>query len=391
MSLSPTVAQNTTKLVNVTATIPEDSFPIHSERFANICLDIAPWSQGRLYDVVARDCNATKRTQHWKWTNSDQILNVETFLCLASRGGALIVTACAEGDDSHQQWTCAGSYIEQLSTGRCLTLHEQALDHGITLDRVLMTQQNQGDDDDESMAYDFETELIVNVTNCGEILQSPKEQAWDSAWEEIAHERLNSTESEHEPLCPSNSSAHKLSRCYAQDMTNVTLATGNDQAWATCNQLGFYTSGFYHTSIEGNEAQISGMECCASDYVFTGQDEIPNIDHGEDCRDIEWWSFIEGAISESWFRCPRGMFLKGFSFQAHGTSHQISKARCCKGSLRPVLYEHCYTEHSRTVANSGIHKCTLAGYHITSALKDGCLAVGDTVECNEEITCCMQQ
>lgn len=130
-------------------------------------------------------------------------------------------------------------------------------------------------------------------------------------------------------------------------------------SWTTCHWLGYYTAGLYHVDHEYLNI-ITGMKCCANSFVFTGQPDSPITNHTEECSEMEWWSFKDAEITEGWFRCPPGMFLKGFRLSSTPGLHGIRKAQCCKPHSSPNKYAYYYTHKVQRAGEMGAHTCTLS-------------------------------
>jgi len=128
--------------------------------------------------------------------------------------------------------------------------------------------------------------------------------------------------SEGQSICEApgrNSSSHAISRCCMEDIDY------RRWRWTTCHWLGYYTAGLYHLDHEYLNV-ITGIRCCANSFIFTGQPDSPITNHTEECSEMEWWSFKDAEITEGWFHCPLGMFLKGFRLTSTSGLHGIRKA-----------------------------------------------------------------
>ena len=97
----------------------------------------------------------------------------------------------------------------------------------------------------------FADGTVVGVLeDCGDI---------DQMWEAVSNDSVQQS------ICSfSGNTSHTLPRCYVKDITVPA------QNWTTCDRIGYYTSGFYHISHHDLNA-ITGMQCCASSYVFTSR------------------------------------------------------------------------------------------------------------------------
>ena len=351
----------------VAVEIPLEAFLIQS-RHTNSCLDIdyldSPeqnLESASLYKVVLAECNSTAREQYWMWTDNNQLLHFSTHLCLAAAASneseftdTLFLTLCNQRD-STQEWLCAESFIEQPTSARCIAVkHSETVDYAEELDQYLNNETTSNN-------------LTVSIEDCS---AASTNQMWNAITQSVSK-----FESEEQTIC-TKSETHRLSRCYVKDMEPSNRTT--------CDRPGYYTSAFYHINWQSLDS-ITGMKCCATSHVFTGRPESPVAIHQEECQEVEWWSYEDATVAKGWFRCPvEGMFLKGFHLSPEAGLHGIRRAKCCKPATSRSQYEHCYTDRVQRLKNSGVHACSLSGYHITAAFKTAC----SQFACIEEITCC---
>lgn len=380
------------------------------------------------------DCRPDSRDQYWRWTDGDSLLHLGTFLCLTALvsehdGGdseenlvpdKLVLMHCRDGD-IRQKWSCAGDFIEHSNSGKCITAstttcpprdtertrnkrneHLERLADELhqflknsTLDVPTEKSMN------ETLLRENSTRLMVNVTYAANLdfcEQSNTRQLWCSLDDTL--QTTNQSESGfgissvgRHSICSRNYTlTHNIAPCYVKDMTETSGLSLYLAEWTTCDQIGYYATGFYHTDqVSGNGATglLTGMDCCASSSVFTGQPDTPPSTHEEECVENEWWNWQDTLISEGWFTCPRGMFLKGFliSTRSFSYGHYVWKVMCCKPHSSPVVYEHCYTDYGRNTEDTGVHRCSLEGYHVTGMYKKDCVGSNDSCV-EEELTCC---
>lgn len=457
--------------------IPPDAYQIHNVK-TNSCLTAlkvgnnAKAPAAGLYNVSTAECNSSLSQQFWQWTKNDTILNIGSYLCLTttvtgsgigSDGGSetemLALSPCMDSD-SRQKWSCAGNFIQQPTSGKCVTTsddseeagvdsessqtsdehssetsdtssnkEEASVNHNIIMNSISkrdtyihqMVEEldhflydNDDDDDNENEDSNDSTDLgdtsretngtanayrpvAVTARYCTE---QDELQMWIGVprnEENLAASSSNSGNS----ICSLNGTTeHNLPRCYASDMESImSILSSYDldvSEWITCEKHGYYVTGFYHTHLAGDGTQhvreglISGMQCCATSSVFTGETNSPVTDYQDDCDEVEWWSFQDVLISEGWFSCPKGKFLKGFkvglSLYYDGV-HRIFKASCCRPHSAGDIYEHCYTDNSQKVDNTGVHTCRMEGYLVTAMYLSGCVEGGG---CTENLTCCIE-
>ena len=452
--------------------IPSDAFQIQNIK-TNSCLTALKMENRddsdtpNLYNVSMTECNSSLSQQFWQWTENDTILNIGSYLCLttvdeSSTGSEdneaemLALTPCTDSDN-RQKWSCTGSFIQQPTSGKCLTCSYRDM---IASDgEGGEDESDQMSDEDSSESSDSEEEMssYLNdvskrdthlkqiVEELGQFLHDSNDSTSDSGQsnEESSDSGtfqgnangISSQQAMQEPLmtaqyctqqdefqmwigvpknqddsvasslndgnsiCSLNGTTeHNLARCYANDMESAMSLVDNDDLyaseWIKCDKHGYYVTGFYHTHLGSDlhvrEGLITGMQCCATSSVFTGEIASPVTDYQDECDEVEWWSFQDVLISEGWFSCPKGKFLKGFeiglSFDYEGV-HRIFKASCCRPHSATDVYEHCYTDRSRRLDDTGVHTCRMEGYLVTGMYLNGCT---DDGECMENLTCCIE-
>ncbi len=477
--------------LNLIDTIPPDAYQIFNTR-TNSCLtshkvESNTQEATNLYNVSTTECNSSLSQQFWRWTENNTILNIASYLCLTTVGGSgtgseggnetevLALAPCMDSDN-RQKWSCAGSFIQQPTSGKCLTTSDVMVSHGegpgdegessLTSDehssessdtshsdddeetfmnhlndiskretylnqmmqelgQFIDSSDDNNDDDDESTDTSDSSDSTnhadtSHVTNNGTAAgvhrqvtaQYCTEQDELQMWIGIPRNQDNpaatlSSNSAGTSICSLNgTTGHNLPRCYTNDMESIIsmLSSYNldISEWITCEKHGYYVTGFYHThrTHTGNdnsngmqhvrEGLISGMQCCATSSVFTGESNTPATDYQDECDEVEWWSFQDVLISEGWFSCPKGKFLKGFKVGLslyHDGVHRIFKASCCRPQSATDVYEHCYTDKSRRRDNTGVHTCRMEGYLVTAMYLNGCV---EGEGCTENLTCCIE-
>lgn len=453
--------------LNVIDPIPDDAFQIQNSK-TNTCLTATKFSNEhtpgsspsaeKLYIVSMAECNPSFSQQFWQWTSNDSIINVGNYLCLTTlrtnlsnnnttdNVEMLVLKSCFESD-RNQKWSCSGRYIQQPTSGKCLSapkskegnydLESRDLDLGEEDDGEVIGPRRRRNthlmemveelgqflhDIDEQMSDDDEQEYSNsqsesqsrNDTTDRDIYQTMASaqycrlynefQMWDAITKDnISNFSTNSSllTNYEKTICSQDENAeHTLPPCYVNNMdsiSHVLLSSDlEDAEWITCDKHGYYVTGFYHTHLSNTgmhlrDGLITGMQCCATRSVFTGEAGSPVPDsHEDDCDEVEWWSFHDILMSEGWFSCPKGKFLKGFEIgpneSRHGV-HRIYKARCCRRHTATDVYEHCYTDQSRKVDDTGVHTCRMKGYIVTAMYLDRCTGDG---ECTEKLTCCIE-
>ena len=442
--------------------IPDDAFQIQNLK-TNSCLTVLKIvdntatisTTSKLYHVSTAECNSTLPQQFWKWTDNDTILHIGSYLCLATVNQTdgtnnnedwdvdmLVLMPCVESD-GRQKWSCSGRYIQQPTSGKCITEREKEVDGMDDGDSTETSENSNTEEEEEEEEEERErrrrnTDLRQMVEELGQFLNNVddsdnnnSEDSTDRSFQSsngiTAHQRtvitveyctlhsqlqmwfgipkgggdgLSNTRNSNNDnsICSQNgTSEHTLPACYTNNMESISqVTTLTSHEWITCDKHGYYVTGFYHTHI-GNaglhvrDGLITGMQCCATNSVFTGEPESPVPDnHQDDCDDVEWWSFQDVLISEGWFLCPKGKFLKGFEIGPsiyHKGVHRIYKASCCRPHSASDVYKHCYTDKSRRIESTGIHTCRMEGYLVTAMYLDGCV---DGEGCTEKLTCCIE-
>ena len=423
-----------------------------------------------LYIVSLAHCNSSQPQQFWLWTTNDTIINAGSYLCLTTVDGVendeddeeenLALMPCLKSN-RRQKWNCAGEYIEQPTSGKCLTAsgelsrvprgreRNDSVETREKSDDVTTSKDRSRGMDNSSVAhensakadrYERDASLKEMVEELGQFLQERNEtidEDWINAssnttengstvampkpmvsvqqcsisddfqvWAGVPkNEQVSSSIDGHDSICSQNGTTdHNLSPCYANNMESIQPVESPHgysympEEWLVCDKQGYYVTGFYHTSHQNaghheREGLVTGMQCCATSSVFTGEPDSPPApsNQDDDCDEVEWWSFEDVLISEGWFSCPKGKFLKGVkvgpSSYHHGV-HRIYKALCCRPRSASDIYEHCYTDRSRRMDDTGIHGCRMDGYLVTAMYLSGCVEEGS--ECSEQLTCCIE-
>ena len=291
-----------------------------------------------MYILLLNTCNQNSAVQQWKWNKDNQLYNLDTLQCISTGPeGLLELRKCISGDVL-QQWLCANHFIEQPSTGNCITVKEN-------------TQQ-----------------LIVEQCN-----MENYRQLWnkynDSLQSEIGFSLLHllGDDSTVEPIC-TLPHIHTIPDCY-----NETVHLG----WSSCQVLGYFVTGLYHMD---NLNLITKFHCCYTTHVFTGQPETASNAEPEICDDVTWWS---SQSSMGWFKCPTGSYFKGYLRGEKEGLLAVQLVRCCRTVQAPSIYRYCYTDS--TFGSKWLHECSRAGYHIAGIYKTDC----HFKECIEKLLCCI--
>ena len=218
-----------------------------------------------LYKVVLTECNTCVLGKYWQWTKDNQILHVQSSLCLSSDqvGRPLKLKPCNR-EESDQEWLCAERYIKQPESVNCATADNQSHWED-ALERLLNNQPLEDREEQGSM--------VASLTACQ---SEHSKQIWNAVTQTV-------NASEGWSVCEApggNSSSHAISRCCIEDTEHQT------QRWTTCHWLGYYAAGFYHVDGEHLNA-ITGMKCCVNNSVFTGQPNTSITNHIEQCDETE--------------------------------------------------------------------------------------------------------
>ena len=415
--------------MNTSYVIPKDAFLILNSH-TQTCLDVSnrttEWTSPimdqhvytGLYYVALKECTPDSQDQFWHWTSDGGLLHLGTFLCLTALNSEyidtdvfvtdLLVLMHCRGGDPRQQWVCAGDFIENPQLGKCIlassdTDRKQKREaNSALLDEIaqelastpVQTRPPSRDHHNFQVNLDHRATLSDHSTTAS--ISFCEQVDTNQTWCAVSYTGEQNSSLQVSPsLCSSNSNtSHEQPACYAKDMSITAGLAFYYAKWVGCSELGYYVTGFYHSDqISGNGATavLTGINCCMSGSVFTGQPNAPPPIHEEECVDIHWWNWLENTlISEGWFSCPRGMFLKSFllTSRPYTLGHVIWRVKCCKPQSSPVVYEHCYKDYGKNVAtDTGVHRCSLEGYHVTGMYKKGCSEGSE--ECGEEIMCCM--
>lgn len=297
------------------------------------CVQASLTAEG-VYILLLIDCNQQSLMQQWKWNEDNQLYNPTTLKCISTGPeGLLELRDCTSGD-TLQQWLCANHYIEQPSTGNCITVSEDS-------QQVIA----------EQCVAEKSTTQKWNKFN--EILYLPGEDLPDSK--------------PVEPIC-AVPGYHTVTECYKEDI---------ELGWSVCNQLGYYVKGLSHPRIF---TITEYFNCCFTPHVFTGQPGTPSTIEEENCVNETWWSSLN---TKGWFKCPTGYYFKGYFKQGLKGWHGVQQVRCCKPAQAPSIYQYCYTNSTNEL--KGLHQCSDPGYHIAGVYKTDC----SLADCIEEIYCCI--
>ena len=166
-----------------------------------------------LYKIVLTECKTCVLGKYWQWTKQNQIMHVQSSLCLSSNqvGRPLKLKPCNREEGDHK-WLRAGRYIKQPQSADCVTAHNQS--HWEELLERLLNNQTLEDREDHSS-------MVVSLTACR--LDHSK-QKWNAVTQTV-------NASEGWSICKApggNSSSHAISHCYIEDMEYQT------QRWTTC-------------------------------------------------------------------------------------------------------------------------------------------------------------
>lgn len=280
------------------------------------------------------DCDQNSLMQHWNWNEENQLYNPATLKCISTGPeGLLELRDCTSGD-TLQQWLCANHYVEQPSTGNCITINEDS--HQLVAERCA----------EEKSAAQKWNKFKVIIIFPGSNIPAPKSV---------------------EPVC-TKPGHHTVTECYKEDIK---------LGWSVCNRLGYYVKGLSHPHIL---TITEYFNCCFTPHVFTGEPGTPSSVEEEICVNETWWF---SPNTEEWFKCPEGYYLKGYFKEGERGWHAIQQVRCCKPAQGPSSYQHCQTESAD--GPKGLHQCRDPGYHIAGVYNTDC----SLTDCVEQIYCCI--
>lgn len=389
--------------------------------------EFSRYSHEVLYSISLVLCDSSSATQRWVWTDNNTLLHQATYLCLAIYHDVdtkkLVLRTCKEFD-LEQKWSCNGHYIEQVDSQECMRVmvspsekvHVEKKPRSVGQDSLPDVSTMGSSVSDLTAELENEIELQAQSTHTGRTEAGEQEaggvDAVDTShvvtfencseagahveWNIVGYVGEEGLGSDSSICSPTASQSHSLSTCYVLDMEPLSTVSFRTDEWAVCSHPGYYVSGFYHTfNINfGNlnfTGLISGVKCCAGDYMFTVEPGAPATEPGGDvCYEMTWWDYTTYVVHEGWFTCPRGMLLKGLMLSAKPYQRDdniIKWLRCCKPKLGPKEYTSCYTTNSTSVGDTWAHTCHLDGFQVAGLFRKNCNEYG--IMCEEEITCCM--
>ena len=305
-----------------------------------LCIE-AQVTIGGVYILLLSTCNQNDAAQKWKWNEDNQLYNLDTLKCISTGQEGLVELRNCTSGDGLQQWLCANHFIEQPSTGNCITVKENS--QQLIMEQCSMENYRQ----------------LWNKYN-------------NSIQNEIGFSLLHllgddSQDSQLEPIC-TIPHVHTIPECY-----NETTHLG----WSFCQLLGYFVTGVYHMS---GLNVITDFHCCYTTHVFTGQPETASSVEQEICEDVTWWS---SHNLMGWFKCPTGLYFKGYLKGEEDGLLAVQLVRCCRTAQAPSVHQHCYPDG--TFESKGLHKCSRTGYHIAGVYKTDC----HSAECIERLYCCI--
>ena len=354
-----------------------------------------------------------------------------------------MLRTCKESDHT-QRWNCAGNFIKQPDTEECVTVDTQGrrakrslastvisrLEHKRSVLQNWLEDDTKGRDEMTELTRELESVIQelnklrgdaahrgldsmpqeammvasasvnddINTYNTSSVRcqESNAHQVW-SIMDFNCEGTPDFTEYDDTSICSGVAlEGHKQSPCYVVDMAHLSSLSNRQNVWAECTQAGYYVKGFYHTFNIHNynrwdSGMITGIQCCAGNFVFTGEHNVPVVDHSTDeCFDAEWWVTHRYLFTWGWFPCPPGQFLKGLQLSTRGsfkTEYVIKRGRCCKPRAASSSYLQCHKTVVERVADTGVHACQYDGFFVTTVEQSKC-DFHDR-QCKEEITCCM--
>lgn len=292
-------------------------------------------------DLLLSGCNQNSLAQQWKWNEHNQLYNPVTLKCISTGvDGSLELHSCSSGD-ALQQWLCANHFIEQPSTGNCITVSG----HSLIAEECTMENKRQlWNKYNNSLQSEIEDTFLHLLGDDSQALELEKSICTIPGY-------------------------HTFDECYDEKVRF---------GWSVCQRLGYFVSGVYHLGYISHV--ITDLRCCFTPHIFIGQPETLSTIEQEVCVNMTWWS---SSNANGWFKCPAGMYFKGYLKGVQIGWQAVQKVRCCRTVQAPSLYRQCYTDSSD--GSEGIHECSRAGYHIAGIYKTDC----SLIECVEKLLCCI--
>ena len=324
------------------ATKPEP--PLSIQNMDNgLCLHSQPSSTG--FNLLVMDtCHHNSSSQSWQWNGNNQLYNPTTLECISTNPDGLFeLRNCT--DDMSQQLLCADHFIKQPSTGNCMTVREDS-DRPVAERCTLMNHKQKWNKYTGSMESEMEESLL-----------------------RLLGDNTNMNETTVETIC-TIPGYHTVAECYSER-----VLTG----WSLCRRQGHYVTGLYHISNRFLQS-ITDFYCCFTPHVFTGEPETLSTIEEEICENVTWWSSLDKI---GWFKCPTGLYFKGYLKVSREGLNAVLQVRCCKTDQAPQVYRQCYTDSNDD--SEGLHKCRRTGYHIAGIYKTDC----HQLQCIERLLCCI--
>lgn len=321
-------------------TTPEPPILIQSS-YNQLCIQVHLSTEG-VHILLLSVCNQNSSSQQWKWNEDNQLYNSVISKCISTGLENLLeLRDCASGD-SLQHWLCANHFIEQPSTGNCITTSEDS--HQLIVEKCIIENNRQlWNKYTDNLQDEMERSLIRML---GDDSQSAEPT---------------------ETICPIPG-YHTVAECYDQKIHH---------GWSLCQQLGYFVTGLYHV---GDLHLITDFRCCFTSHVFTGQPETPSSIELEICVNKTWWSAFN---RKGWFMCSPGSYFKGYLKGEGEGWHAIQQVQCCRTEQAPSNYRQCHTQDANGAG--GLHQCSRTAYHIAGVYKTDC----SFVECVEKLYCCI--
>lgn len=310
----------------------------------NLCIGVHLINNEKpILQLLLSVCNESSLLQQWKWNEENQLYNPTTLKYIATGKERFLELKDYKSGHPLYEWLCADHFIEQPSTGKCMTVSEDS--HQVIVEKCVLRNSRQLWN---KYTNNLEDEMEHSLLN----LMGKDSQAAEPAVESIC----------------TNSSRHTITKCY-------TVNSGASLGWLFCRILGYYVTGFYH-----KDDLTTDFQCCFTSHVFTGQLETSPTTEEEICVNTTWWY---STNEMGWFRCPAGFYFKGYLKGEQKGWHAVLEVRCCRTAQAPPDYRRCYT--NSTDGSEGLHKCSHIGYRIAGLYKTDC----SSMECVEKLRCCI--